>query len=102
MVLFLVLLMVISMFIVLVFIFADTYFVSQLGTAATAAVGINNSLMFFIRALSMGFGMGAASYISRLLGAKRGDEASRVASTAVITSIVIVCWEPPKPQSNIR
>jgi putative MATE family efflux protein len=82
--------MVISMLIDSFYNLADTYFVSQLGTAATAAVGINNSLMFFIRALGMGFGMGAASYISRLLGAKRGDEASRVASTAVITSIVFV------------
>ena len=82
--------MVISMLIDSFYNLADTYFVSQLGTAATAAVGINNSLMHFIRALGMGFGMGAASYISRLLGAKRGDEASRVASTAVITSIVFV------------
>ena len=39
---------------------ADTYFVSTLGTAATAAVGVNNSLMHFIRALGMGFGMGGA------------------------------------------
>jgi Na+-driven multidrug efflux pump len=82
--------MVISMLIDSFYNLADTYFVSQIGTAATAAVGVNNSLMFFIRALGMGFGMGAASYISRLLGAKRGDEASRVASTAVITSIVSV------------
>jgi len=82
--------MVISMLIDSFYNLADTYFVSQIGTAATAAVGINNSLMHFMRALGMGFGMGAASYISRLLGAKRGDEASRVASTAVITSIVFV------------
>ena len=82
--------MVISMLIDSFYNLADTYFVSQIGTAATAAVGINNSLMHFIRALGIGFGMGAASYISRLLGAKRGDEASRVASTAVITSIGFV------------
>ena len=44
---------------------ADTYFVSQLGKAATAAVGVNDSLMMIIRAISLGFGMGAASYISR-------------------------------------
>jgi len=79
--------MVVSMLIDAFYNLADTYFVSQLGTAATAAVGVNNSLMHFIRALGMGFGIGAASYCSRLLGAKRGDEASRVASTAVITSI---------------
>ena len=65
---------------------ADTYFVSTLGTAATAAVGVNNSLMHFIRAMGIGFGMGAASYISRLLGAKRDEEASRVASTTALVS----------------
>ncbi len=79
--------MVISMLIDAFYNLADTYFVSQLGTAATAAVGINNSLMHFIRAIGMGFGMGAASYMSRLLGAKKGDEASKVASTTLFTSI---------------
>ena len=69
---------------------ADTYFVSTLGTAATAAVGVNNSLMYFIRALGMGFGMGAASYISRLLGAKRDEEASRVASTTTFTAMAVI------------
>ena len=69
---------------------ADTYFVSTLGTAATAAVGVNNSLMHFIRALGMGFGMGAASYISRLLGAKRDEEASRVASTTTFTAMAVI------------
>ncbi len=69
---------------------ADTYFVSTLGTAATAAVGVNNSLMHFIRSLGLGFGMGAASYISRLLGAKRDEEASRVASTTVFTAMGFV------------
>jgi putative MATE family efflux protein len=66
---------------------ADTYFVSTLGTAATAAVGVNNSLMHFIRAMGIGFGMGAASYISRLLGARRDEEASRVASTTAFTAM---------------
>lgn len=69
---------------------ADAYFVSQLGTAATAAVGVNDSLAHFVRSLSMGFGVGASSYISRLLGAKRGDEASRVATTTFFTGLVII------------
>ena len=69
---------------------ADTYFVSQLGKAATAAVGVNDSLMMIIRAISLGFGMGASSYISRQLGAKNHDEASRAASTTVMTAMGIV------------
>jgi putative MATE family efflux protein len=66
---------------------ADTYFVSRLGPAATAAVGINDSTMHIIRALALAFGMGAASYISRLLGAGKDREASEAASTTVFTAM---------------
>ncbi len=79
--------MVISMLIDTFYNLADTYFVSQLGTAATAAVGVNNSLMFFIRSVGLGFGMGASSYMSRLLGAGKGDKASKVASTTLFTAL---------------
>jgi putative MATE family efflux protein len=66
---------------------ADTYFVSRLGSAATAAVGINDSTMHIIRALSLAFGIGASSYISRLLGANRDKEASQAASTTLFTAM---------------
>ena len=82
--------MVVSMLIDSFYNLADTYFVSQLGTAATAAVGVNNSLMHFIRAVGMGFGIGAASYISRLLGAKKYDDASRVATTSLYSSLGVI------------
>ncbi len=71
---------------------ADTYFVSQLGKAATAAVGVNDSLMMIIRAVALGFGMGASSYISRQLGAKNHEEASRAASTTMMTAMGIVAF----------
>lgn len=66
---------------------ADTYFVSQLGDAATAAVGVNDSMMHLIRALSLAFGMGASSYISRMMGAKEDEKASRAASTTLFTAM---------------
>jgi len=66
---------------------ADTFFVSQIGDAAIAAVGINDSLMMIIRAVAMGFGVGASSFISRALGAKRDEEASRAAATTLYTSV---------------
>ena len=71
---------------------ADTYFVSRLGPAATAAVGINDSTMHLIRAIALAFGMGAASYISRLLGAGRDKEASEAASTNVITAMGFIAF----------
>jgi putative MATE family efflux protein len=43
--------------------------------------------MHIIRALSLAFGMGAASYISRLLGAGRDREASQAASTTTFTAM---------------
>lgn len=79
--------MIISMLIDSVYNIADTYFVSQLGKSATAAVGINDSMLHFIRSVAMGFGMGASSYISRLLGAKQEEHASKVGTTTFFTSI---------------
>ena len=61
---------------------ADTYFVSSLGTNATAAVSVNASLDQLILMAGSMLGIGATSYISRLLGAKDEDKASSVLSTA--------------------
>lgn len=82
--------MIISMLVDSLYNIADTYFVSQLGRAATAAVGVNDSMTHFIRACAMGFGFGASSYMSRLLGAKRDEEACRVGNTTLFTSIVVL------------
>lgn len=76
--------MIISTLIDSIYNLADTFFVSQLGKNATAAVAVNDSLMNILRAISMGFATGAASYISRLMGAKDDDKASKVASTVLI------------------
>ena len=70
---------------------ADTYFVSQIGTSASAAVGVVFALMSLIQALGMGLGMGASSLISRRLGAARNEEASRYASSAVTASFLSGC-----------
>lgn len=82
--------MIIAMLIDSIYNITDTYFVSRLGTAATAAVGVNSSLMHLIRSVAMGFGMGASSYISRLLGAKRDEEANRVGTTTLFTAIIVL------------
>ncbi len=65
----------------------DTYFVSTLGTNATAAVGVNSSLERMITIIGSLIGAGACSYISRLLGAKKEKEADRVLSTSFLTSV---------------
>jgi len=82
--------MIIAMLIDSIYNITDTYFVSQLGTSATAAVGVNDSLMQLIRSVAMGFGIGASSYISRLLGAKEYEKASKVGSTALLSALIII------------
>jgi len=63
----------------------DTYFVSTLGTNATAAVGVNASLERMITIIGSLIGAGACSYIARLLGAKKKKEADTVLSTSFFT-----------------
>ncbi len=79
--------MVVSMLIDSFYNLADTFFVSKLGTAATAAVGVNDSLMGILRSVSFGIGMGASSYISRLLGAEKDEEAYETGNVAFFTAI---------------
>ena len=61
---------------------ADTYFVSSLGTNATAAVSVNASLDQLIMMCGSMLAVGANSYIARLLGANNDKKASQVLSTA--------------------
>lgn len=65
---------------------ADTYFVSQLGTAASAAVGVCFSVMSIIQTIGFTLGMGASNTVSRLLGQGNDQQASEVASTAFFTA----------------
>lgn len=67
----------------------DTFFVSKLGTSATAAVGVIFSIMALIQAIGFTFGVGSGSFVSRLLGAKRGEEANEVASTAFFSAMAV-------------
>ena len=61
---------------------ADTYFVSSLGTNATAAVSVNSSLDQLIMMAGSMLAVGANSYIARLLGKGDSKKASQVLSTA--------------------
>ena len=61
---------------------ADTYFVSSLGTNATAAVSVNASLDQLIMMCGSMLAVGSNSYIARLLGSGDEKKASKVLSTA--------------------
>lgn len=68
---------------------ADTYFVSSLGTNATAAVSVNASLDQLIMMCGSMLAVGANSYIARLLGESNEKKASQVLSTAFYTAFGI-------------
>ena len=64
---------------------ADTFFVSQLGTSASGAVGIIFSAMAIIQALSFMIGIGSGNYIARLIGAGNRELAEKLASIGFFT-----------------
>lgn len=72
----------ISMLVTSIYNMVDTYFVGQIGTSASGAVGVVFGLMAIIQAFGFMFGHGAGSIISRRLGAKDVESASKFASTA--------------------
>lgn len=68
---------------------ADTFFVSQLGKSASGAVSIVFPLMVMIQAIGFTFGTGAGALNSRLLGAKKNEEANTITSTAFFSAIFL-------------
>ena len=66
---------------------ADTYFVSSLGTNATAAVSVNASLDQLIMMMGSMLAVGANSYIARLVGEGNNKKASQVLSTSFFLAL---------------
>jgi len=80
---------IISMLITAIYNMADTFFVSQLGTSASGAVGIIFSAMAIIQAVSFMMGMGTGTNVSQALGAGDEERARRYASTGFFTAFGI-------------
>ena len=80
---------IISMLVTSIYNMADTFFVSQIGTSASGAVGVMFSAMAMIQAIGFTLGMGSGNYISRSLGDRNGGEADKSAATAFFTALII-------------
>ncbi len=78
---------IISMLVTNIYNLADTAFVGTLGNSASGAIGIVFGLMAIIQAVGFMFGQGSGSIISRLLGAKDNENASKTASTAFFAAM---------------
>ena len=79
---------ILSMLITSIYNLADTFFVGQISTSASGAVGVVSSLMAIIQALGFMLGHGAGTIISRSLGSRDTTAATRFASTSFFTALV--------------
>ena len=82
--------MMLGMLVTVVYILADTFFVAQTGDPnQVAAVTICMPVFTLCMALGNIFGVGGASYISRLLGKKDVENAKRVSAFAFYMTLVL-------------
>lgn len=80
---------VISMLVIAMYNIIDAFFVGHISTEATAGVGVSFAYMTFINAIGFFFGHGSGNYISTALGAKKYDDAEKMAATGFISSMTI-------------
>ncbi|MBT1181904.1 MATE family efflux transporter [Bifidobacterium sp. CP2] len=71
----------------------DTFFIGQLGTSQSGAIGIAFSIMTILQALGFFFGNGAGNSMSRELGKRNNDRASRLLAIgfagAVLSGLIV-------------
>ncbi len=79
---------ILSMLITSIYNMADTFFVGQISTSASAAVGVVASLMSIIQAIGFTLGHGSGSMISRRLGTQDIKGASTLASTGFFSALI--------------
>ena len=77
---------IISMLITAIYNMADTFFVSQIGTSASGAVGVIFSAMAIIQAVAFMMGMGTGTNVSQALGASDEERARRYAAVGFFTA----------------
>ncbi len=72
-----------------IFAVVDIAFVSRLGTAAVAAVGITEALITVLYAVAIGLGMGVTAMVARRIGAGDSEAAARVTGQAIWVGLVL-------------
>jgi len=77
----------------------DSIFIGHISKQAMASVTLANSLVFLTIALSAALGAGSTSYIARLIGAGRREEAENAAHhslllMAVATGLIVLAFAP--------
>jgi len=72
-----------------IFVIVDIWFVSKLGSDAVATVGLTESLITIVYAISLGLATATTSLVSRRIGEKNPEKASRTALQAILTGIIV-------------
>ncbi len=84
----------------------DAYFVSHLGTEASAAVGVAFSIHILIQAIGYTFGLGGGSMLSKALGARdrarAGGIATRAVSAAFLCGVILLLFGTMQQTSLVR
>src|SRR5437667_1892110 len=81
--------MVLEMFMESLFAVADIFWVSHLGPAAAATVGLTESLLTLVYALAIGLSIGATATIARRIGEKNPEGAARAAVQAILLALTV-------------
>ena len=79
--------MVLEMIMESVFAVCDVFFVSKLGAAAVATVGLTESWLTLVYALAMGLAIGASATVARRTGERDRDGAARAAGQAILLGL---------------
>lgn len=80
---------IIGMLVMAIYNVVDTMFVAWLGTEATGATQVVFPLIMVFGAIGLSFGIGGGSYVSRLLGERRKEEAEKVLATCTVLSFIV-------------
>lgn len=81
--------MVLEMVMESIFAVCDVFFVSKLGAAAVATVGLTESWIVLIYALAMGLAIAASATVARRTGERDPEGAARAATQAMVLSLSV-------------
>ena len=81
--------MVLEMLMESLFAVVDVFFVGRLGVDAIATVGLTESLVMILYAISVGLSMGVTAMVSRRIGENRRSGAADAAYQAILVSTVL-------------